>query len=33
MLRQRATMTFEVEDPGVSENPAISENLKVWTNE
>jgi hypothetical protein len=26
-------MTFEVEDPGVSENPAVSENLKVWTNE
>jgi hypothetical protein len=29
MLRQRATMTFEVEDPSVSENLAVSENLKV----
>jgi hypothetical protein len=29
MLRQRATMTFEVEDPGVSENLAVFENLSV----
>ena len=31
MLRQRATMTLEVEDPGVSENLTISENLRVQT--
>ena len=31
MLRQRATMTFDVEDPGVSENLTISENLRVQT--
>jgi len=29
MLRQRATMTFEVDDPSVSENLAVSENLRV----
>jgi hypothetical protein len=29
MLRQRATMTFEVEDPSVSENVAVSENVRV----
>ena len=29
MLGQRATMTFEVEDPSVSENLAVSENLRV----
>jgi len=29
MLRQRATITFEVEDPSVFENLAVSENLRV----
>jgi hypothetical protein len=29
MLGQRVTMTFEVKDPSVSENLAVSENLRV----
>ena len=33
MLGQRVTMTFEVKDPSVSENLAVSENLRVQTYE